>query len=366
MKISFLTDIHVGNPKIQLKRLVDNLETIAWPEMSDSDLILLGGDFFDCLLNINSDAGVASIYIIDKLLDLVGEKSIYLRILRGTFSHDRYQNRLFVERASALPEKDGLPLVRVLDKIEVEKFPNGMTIVYCPDDIPCKDVTESVLTAINAAHLETVDYACCHGYWDHLLPPGLPTRPHNCLDYDKIAPKVKCRIFNGHVHTRSVWNKVVSGGSFERFRHGEEEAKGFYTASFHEDTHTDVLSFIQNTGTIPFITLDMNILESNDRALSYLKRRIKDERPDEDCPIHVRIVGTDSSLIQAIKELYPKAVVTEKKNVIQVQEKVTFMTTIQDLPVITEDNLPAIIYDNVRESHPEMTLDKIKEILHAS
>ena len=365
MKISFLTDLHIGNAKIQLHRLIDNLEKIAWPELESSDLVLLGGDFFDCLLNINGDAGVVAIYVIDKILELVARKRIFLRVLRGTFSHDRYQNRLFVERASSIPDKDGTPLVRVIDKIEIETFKDPMTILYCPDDIPCKDVTESVLDTLRSAHLDAVDYMCCHGYWDHLLPPGMPTRPHNCLDYDQIASHVRCRIFNGHVHTRSVWKKVISGGSFERFRHGEEEKKGFYTAVFNPKKHADEITFVPNTGTIPFITLDMNILGSNERALAYLERRVKDERPDEGCPVHIRLVGEGSSLIQAIKDAYPKAIVTEKKNVVQVQEKVTFMNTIQDLPVITEDNLPGIIYNNIKESET-LTLERIKEILDAN
>ncbi len=88
MKITFLTDIHIGNPKVYLDRITESLHKYAYPELITSQLILLGGDFFDCLLNINSDAGIRAIYIIDELIELCLSKNIYLRVLRGTFSHE--------------------------------------------------------------------------------------------------------------------------------------------------------------------------------------------------------------------------------------------------------------------------------------
>ena len=131
MKIVFLTDIHVGNPKICLERLLHSLRKYAYPEIETAQILLLGGDFFDCLLNLNSDAGIVALFIIDELIELAIKNNIYLRVLRGTFSHDRYQNRLFVDRAKEIPMFNNIPLIRAIDQIEVERFtPYGIDILF--------------------------------------------------------------------------------------------------------------------------------------------------------------------------------------------------------------------------------------------
>ena len=367
VKISFLTDIHIGNPKINLSRIVDSLHTYAYPEMLKSQIILLGGDFFDCMLNINSDAGVMAIYIIDELISMSLENKIYLRVLRGTFSHDRYQNRLFVDRARNIPEVDGVPLVRTVDKLEIERFKKyHIDILFCPDDQPQKDMTQAIIDTINANHIDKVDYMCCHGYWEHLLPPNTPVKPHNCLDYQRIKDRVKYQIFNGHVHSPGVWNKVVSGGSFERFRHSEEEDKGMYVADLDTEAEKSKITFIRNKRSVPFITIDLGVHTTPDNAMAYLERRVDQclfHYEDKNVPVHIRIVGDGSSLVPLIKDRYPSSIITEKKNSIQKQVDVEFDSSITDLPTITVENLPKLIHDNVKEKHPEMTRERIKEIL---
>lgn len=367
VKISFITDIHIGNPKINLPRIVDSLHKYAYPELVKSQIILLGGDFFDCMLNINSDAGVIAIYIIDELIQMSLENKIYLRVLRGTFSHDRYQNRLFVDRARDIPEMDGSPLVRTVDKLEIERFKKfNIDILFCPDDQPQKDMTQAILDTINANHIDKVDYMCCHGYWEHLLPPNTPVKPHNCLDYQRLKNRVKYQIFNGHVHSPGVWNKVVSGGSFERFRHAEEEDKGFYVADLDTEAERSKLTFIRNKRAVPFITLDLGVHTTSENAMAYLERRVDQTLcyyEDKNVPIHIRIVGDGSSLVPLIKDRYPSAILTEKRNSVQKQVDVEFDSSISDLPTITVENLPRLIHDNVKDKHPEMTQIRIKEIL---
>ena len=366
MKITFLTDIHIGNPKVYLDRITESLHKYAYPELTTSQLILLGGDFFDCLLNINSDAGIRAIYIIDELIELCRSKNIYLRVLRGTFSHDRYQNRLFVDRARAIPTYHDIPLIRVIDTVEVERFaPYNCDILFCPDDQPQKDMSQVILDVLEANHLDQVDFFCCHGYWNHLLPPNLLIHPNDCLDYDRLESKIRCYVFNGHVHSPSLWNKVVSGGSFERFRHGEEEDKGFYTAEFNEKEHTATLKFIRNVEAVPFITVDLSLHTSVDEALDYLKRKINtmSHRPDQ--VIHIRLIGNGDPLVPTIQSTYPRSVITIKKLASPVEEVVLNQSDmIHDLPTITEENLPILIYDNVHETCPSLTVDRVKEILN--
>ena len=368
MKIVFLTDIHIGAPKVYLDRIHESLRKYAYPEIETAQLLLLGGDFFDCLLNLNSDAGIIALFIIDELIELAVKNHIYVRVLRGTFSHDRYQNRLFIDRAREIPMYKDIPLIRIIEKIEVERFtPYNLDILYCPDDQPYEDVTQAILDVLDANHLDAVDYFCCHGFWDHLLPSTIPTRPHNCLDYNKLESKVRCHIFNGHVHSPSIWNKVISGGSFERFRHAEEEDKGFWTAEYDPDKHTSIARFIRNKEAVPFITIDLSLHPSTEEVMSYLDRRVEQAFSYENAlnrVMHIRLIGDGSAVMPAMKDKYPYAVFTEKHITEAKKEDMMYQTDItHDLPLITVSNLPDLIYDNVHQKYPELTRDRIKEIL---
>lgn len=345
---------------------MESLHKYAYPEIATSQLLLLGGDFFDCLLNINSDAGIAAIFIIDELIEMCLSKNIYLRVLRGTFSHDRYQNRLFVDRARAIPNYKGIPLIRTIDAVEVERFtPYNCDILFCPDDQPQKDMSQVILDVLEANHLDQVDFFCCHGYWDHLLPPNLLIHPSDCLNYDRLESKIRCYVFNGHVHSASLWKKVISGGSFERFKHAEEEDKGFYTAEFNEKKHTATLKFIRNVEAVPFITIDLSLHMSVDESLDYLKKRVSSMLYQPDQVIHIRLLGNGDALVPTIQDLYPKSVVTVKRLASPVEDiPLSQFDMIQDLPTITESNLPGLIYENVHELCPTLTESRIVEILN--
>jgi hypothetical protein len=64
-------------------------------------------------------------------------------------------------------------------------------------------------------------------------------------------------VLNGHIHTTSYINKVLTVGSFERLRHGEEESKGFYIISL-KDKYQVGIKFVKNREAVPFITLDIS------------------------------------------------------------------------------------------------------------
>ena len=367
MKIVFLTDIHVGNPRISLPRLLNSLRKYAYPEIETAQILLLGGDFFDNMLNLNSDAGLTAIFIVDELIELAVKNNIYVRVLRGTFSHDRYQNRVFTERAKNIPLFNNIPLIRIVDKIEVERFsPYGIDILFCPDDQPYEDVTQAILDVLDNNNLSAVDYFCCHGYWDYLVPATM-TRPHNCLDYDRLESKIRYQVFNGHVHSPGVWKKVISGGSFERFCHGEEEDKGFYVVNYDADTHTSVPRFVRNKEAMPFITVDLSLHPSTNEVMDYLERRVNQAcvyTDEDDRIMHIRLLGDGSAVMPLMKEKYPHAIFTEKHLTEARKEDMMYKTDItRDLPMITVSNLPELIYTNVRPAYPEITIDRIKEIL---
>lgn len=371
MKIVFLTDIHVGNSKIYLDKLVHNLRTYVYPEIQNAQMLILGGDFFDSLLNLNSDAGIVALYIIDELIELSIKNNMYLRVLRGTFSHDRYQNRIFVDRAKEIPLFNDIPLIRIIDKIEVERFsPYKIDVLYCPDDQPDQDRTQAVLDMLEANHLEQVDYFCHHGYWDCLLKLGVEQNPSRYIEYERFSQKVRHYVLNGHIHSPGIYNKIISGGSFERFRHAEEEDKGFYVIDHDVEKQVATARFVRNKETVPFITINMASFSNPSDAIDYLQKKVNvvfAYYPEDARRImHVRIVGDGSAVTATMKDMFPYACFTEKRVKEAEKEDSYRRDLVSDLPNITVSNLPELIYNNIHQKYPDITQERIKEILNGS
>ena len=56
---------------------------------------MFGGDFFDSALTMNSDSGLYAAMIIDEVIGLAKQYKVFVRVITGTFFHDRHQNRFF-------------------------------------------------------------------------------------------------------------------------------------------------------------------------------------------------------------------------------------------------------------------------------
>lgn len=368
IKILELTDLHIGRPNVPPHMVHEHLVKYVYPKLEEIQILAIVGDFFDRLCNLNSDDGIYAALIVDELIQYAECHQFYIRVVRGTFSHDRYQNRLFLTKNYRNPLMlHNKPLVRVIDNIELELFEDlKISIVYCPDDQPYQDVSQAVIDVIEAHKLKKVDFLFSHGYWEHLLPKGLTQLPHNTLIYNRIEPYIQGAILNGHVHTPNVYQKVFNGGSFERLQHGEEEEKGYFLLTYTPTTHKIHHTFVINEDAIPFVTVDLSTMLNVEDALMRIGSvvdKLREKRKDPDLKIFLRIAGNSDYVASYIKDNFDNVVVTKKSTATQDVNTEELVQILDDLPVITEDNLPSMIAESLKGTDTPLTEQEIKEIL---
>lgn len=369
VNILVLTDLHLGKTGINPHDVRDHLRECLYDRMADTDLLCIGGDFFDCLCNLNNDAGIVATMIVDDLLDLAIANNVYIRVVRGTFSHDRFQNRLFLSARRSNTRLHNKPLVRVIDNIELELFEDlKISVVYCPDDQPYTDITQTLLDLVQAHKLSKVDFIFSHGYYTHLLPTGLTKVPHNTLDYDRLEPILNGACCNGHVHIANVYKRVFNCGSFERMQHGDEGDKGYFSLHYNTKTHKLNYEFVVNKNTTPFITVDLNQVNNVEDALKLISNtlnHIRKQRNDDNLVIHLRLAGNSEFVAAYVRENFPNVILATKSTVTQDVSTEDLITIHEELPIITEDNLARMVYDNLTNSKTPLTLDEIESILDA-
>lgn len=363
-----ISDIHFGNGRVSAIRTYERLQQQLYPLIEKIKLLIICGDTFDTLLNMNSDAGLYVAKFIDDITVLCNHYGVYIRVVRGTFSHDRHQNRFFTVKDRGELKHNGLPLVRVIDKIVIEHFDDlNLNVMYCPDDQPHKDLNQAVIDVINANHLDKVDLLCSHGYYEHLLPAGIPHIPHNTLSYSKLNKYVSGMMINGHVHRATVFeNKVISIGSFERFEFGNElpvgmwllhvkneKGKKHWTYEFLENKH----SLIFKT----FVTAKYNTPESMCADIA----KFMETREESDEPTYVRIMGDVVEGVSGwIKDTFDRVIVSDKRTTtVQPVLEEEIRVDTDELPVITEDNLPRMVFDNLPED-ANMSYEEVEKIIN--
>lgn len=390
VNIVTLPDLHLGHPKVGTVSVHRHLIKYMYPELKNCDLLVIGGDFFHDLIGLNSAAGYHAISIIDDLINMAFQYHFYIRIVRGTFTHDRMQNKAFIRvnrhdtedfgfdnDSEWIPfsreQFDGKPVIAFFNTVSVETDLLGMNLLYIPDDLPYENVMDHIHDVMEASHVKKVDLVISHGYFKHLLPLGIPRVPKNTLDWKEFEPFVKGCVLNGHVHIPSVYEKVVSGGSFERMCHGEEEDKGFFTVVYDRDSGKTQFSFHRNPEALLFRTIRLN--KSPEKNIDRFKAKLKEiiSENKSNAPLHLRIAIDDQilkqSLIAYARATYPDAKLDITS--IKIKELTTSSTledsldmTVLDLPIVTEENLPDLLLKHAEDNGEHgITRDEIQEIL---
>ena len=364
-KIGFLPDVHIGKPRLQPQRLHEHLSTLVYPRIQELDMLVFGGDFFDSALSMNSDAGLHAAMIIDDILTLATKHKTFVRVVTGTFFHDRYQNRMFEIKADRCGLIDGVPLLSVFDKITYEYIkPLRLSMVYCPDN-QVGDITVQLLGLLKSHKLDKIDFLCSHGYYDIMLPRGITHKPPNLINYTAISPRIRGYILNGHIHIPNVKDKLISGGSFERLSHGEEHDKGYYIVNYDPITGNKSYEFIVNEMTNEFITINLANYLSVEDCLSHINNIMTSILLKKKGPIHIRLDGlssTDNFIIHTLNDTHGNDIVVTIKSNTPEDIAYKLEEVIQTLPIISEDNLPELVFENIKND--DITLEQIKEFIN--
>jgi len=363
VKYLLLTDVHLGNPGIDPKMLHLKFKKYLYPELKNIDILVLGGDFWDTLLHMDSPSSLTAVSIIGELMEMAYEYDYVLRILRGTITHDRNQNQFF-----QISDDGRIRTINSIDIEYLERF--DQWILYMPDDIP-GDHMEIAKQKMRDLQLDKVDVIIHHGYFAHMLPPGIPMEPPHTLTVDKVnAAFSPIVVFNGHVHTPGVYRNVISGGSFERFAHGEEHNKGFFLVDVNKSQRTVSSRFIINEDATVYVTCDLRGHQTVESASEVFEpwffTKIK-QKTRLMPSIYVRILAA-TPLIAELLALWCKqqsvAVIVSKPPGIKKEQALSDnKVNMEELPRITLGNLTDLVFEHIKKQHSNITTQDVDLVI---
>ena len=268
LRIASFSDIHLGANRTTTKEILDGLYT-AFDDnnlFEKIDVLVFAGDLFDRLLEANDENLVSIMVWMSFVIRQCERKDITLLILAGTKSHDRDQNMLWLAIHRSM--RSGCK-IHYADTLAIEYFRDwDMTVLFVPDNLNNdSSITWSqVQDMMSERGIQKVDFAVMHGQFQHQLPDFISEKSPATHVNDNYLSIVRHYIFVGHIHTHSVYDRILAQGSFDRHAHGEEEPKGFLMAEINlrGDIKDDWFTFIPNPKAKRYITVNCLDLELED------------------------------------------------------------------------------------------------------
>ncbi len=369
-----IADVHIGNPRLQPSNLYLKMQKnlyplLALPEdhIDHVDVLFVCGDFFDTLLTMNTESSIVAVKIIDDLVDLAIKHNFLIRVIRGTYTHDRNQSRFFLKYLG----RDN-NIVKVYETLSMEYIESiDKWVMYTPDNLPYENQMSVMEDIMRDNQLDQIDILVNHGYFDFELPPNVPI-PHNMLVSEEVRRKIIPHGFcvSGHVHTPGYCDGVISIGSFDRFAHGEEGCKkGFYIIRDRNGVISQ--EHVDNDDACVFATI---VLKDNDdpdhneygRFEKWFKQ-LTSNLPALAKQAHVRLKGDDVSLVEACaklaRTLYPDVIIDKCVETTKDQILDNVNTHLEDLPVITKGNVSELMLPIIQKQYPNATLQDVLDVL---
>lgn len=294
-----ISDVHLGHRRTPTEAIIEHLDETLIPRLTDEvDALFIAGDLFDQLLDYSMDEIAIIDLFLGRLFKRCAKYDICVRILEGTPSHDRRQAR-HLYRLIALME---LPLnYRYIDTLCVETLdPYGVTVLYIPDE--WQERSELTLAdakaALEQAGLAQVDLTIMHGQFHYQLTnvPETISR-HQEEDYLSLT---RYYIHVGHIHTHSVYDRIIASGSFDRLAHGEEEPKGFIQARIGAGGLS--YEFIENVNATTYKTITLKTTET-EALFAYLDKTLAKYRSGSFIRLSAK-TKIDPELLTALKVRY--------------------------------------------------------------
>lgn len=302
IKYLVLSDIHLGHSINKTEYIVNNLREYFLDyhkQFKDLDMIILAGDIFDKLLVASSKDFILANEWLTELVLYCKSNNIILRILEGTPSHDWKQAKVLTSIINKLNIELDYKYIDTLYIEENDKL--GISILYIPDEYKhdANDTYKDVKSLLKKHHLSKVDIAIIHGQFNYQLPMIKLVNSHTESNYLDI---VKYYISVGHIHTRSIYERILAQGSFDRLAHNEEEDKGGMLITLNNDKSEFI--FLKNKNAMIFKTFKFKD-EPLDKILNILDKELK-KYPIKS---NIRIITKNEDMldknIKQIRERYP-------------------------------------------------------------
>lgn len=351
LKVAEISDIHLGHDKTNTEFIVENLYK-AFPDnqtTGELDLIWIAGDLFDRLLTSPSTAMSKYYEWCSHFLRICKKYDIVVRVLEGTPSHDWKQARTMIDFNINSGINADLKHITELSIVHEEKF--GIDVLYVPDEWRARNVDTwvEVQGLLREHNLEKVDFSIMHGCFAFQIPSNLleMIEIHDAPSYLDIT---RYLIFIGHIHHYSQHDRIISAGSFDRMRHGEEEEKGHVRATIEPDGNYTA-KFIVNRGAKRYDTIDFTgyPLDEVYRSLDILVAEI-----EKDSYIRLQ-ADTDDAVFKAgadIKERYKSLNISYKSN--QKKDKIKPIVTKEAIKTVnlSPSTILTMMTERLEKNHP--------------
>lgn len=271
-------DLHFGNLRVDSNHLYEELSKEFYSEATTAHLVTIGGDIYDQLVTVGSRAHAAACKFIKGLFDISDKYGTVIRIMHGTYSHDRDQLSVFSALATNMTK---YRIINTIDSevIDFKQLGLKLRVGYIPDNLAYKesqDAVDHLKKVMQVSGIDKLDVLIGHGTFDHVIPAGSGHKPPYLYSIPQFKNIVEGVIVMSHIHTPSHKDNVYYCGSFERLAHGEEELKGFYTFVF-DGKWTG--KFIPNRNAVKFISVKPPEELSAYGASSYFKDEVMKKFP---------------------------------------------------------------------------------------
>lgn len=372
IRLLFGSDFHFGIPTINQEDMAIAFADTIFPLLPETDIFFINGDFFDTLV-IFDNHGFDSIYdTILKLFSLCDQYKVTLRILQGTWMHDRNQ----LKRFKAFYRNNHYSFdYRFVDGIDLECITvrdRSLRCMFVPDDLPFKSSTE-IVKVIEDKLVEKgwdfIDYGCMHGFFDFTFPKNV-SQEKVVVFSEAQFPFVKKMIDVGHVHQHRISENVISNGSFDRLCFGDEDPKGLIKVLDYPDHYT--AQFIENKDAAVFDTLYFSMDDTTETIRNKIDSHLKSISTNR--KIHLRCVIDNIDHRDAIKtwmrEIYPDVYCKLKQNIDKEDKPPILNTSILFTPIEKRISpTPKTISTFIRNHIPEeyaLTVEQIDAYLESA
>lgn len=368
LKYLVLSDIHLGHNINKAEFIIENLHKFFSKykkELKNLDIIFLAGDIFDKLLVTSGRDFLLATEYLTYLILYCKKHNIKLRILEGTPSHDWKQSKVI----STIVEKFEIDIdYKYIDTLEIEYIDQYKChILYIPDEYKNKasDTLKEVKKLMKQQKLSQVDIAIMHGQFTYQLPGITLESSHNEQEYLNL---VKYYISIGHIHTHSVFERIIAQGSFDRLAHGEEEDKGGVVIELNP-LLGNTFSFLPNKDAMVFKTYDFS-KEDLETIIKILDKDYKSYKPYSNIRLALASDEMINKSMKTLKERYPKLTLKFIKKKTEENQKINLL----DIDVhidsfqITKENIQELMDEemltyNLNEMEKCIYLSEFKKIL---
>lgn len=352
LKSMYISDIHFGKSRIDPVKLRIQLIRAIEKEIPHIQILFFCGDLFNQMLFLDHPAAYQAMTFITEVLHMAKKYNVIVRFLRGTYTHDRDQQRII----------DGLGVRKVNYKVineiyleTIDEWNNGDTtplkILYLPDSLPHRNTVQiynKIKELYTLVGWDKCDLIIGHGTFSHCFPENVKLPPCH-YTIDDINKLVSGYVVMGHVHTPSKRKNVIYVGSFERMAHGEEEKKGYLLS--YKDGDQWKFEFKENKEATLFITMYPKE-NTKDNLLKEVYQFIETRFPNKEG--HLRIVHHDPEFKAIILNVcygkYPDIKITFKndnthKGEMELDEGT--ITTTMEVDTLSIENIAAHITDTL-------------------